>query len=76
MIWKSRVLKVRRIIKPVDAYGRAEYYRPDGTVYQMENIMIYLVELQDGTKTLAGKINGDWMEAFTDADGINTIKVV
>ena len=72
----SKILKVGEIIKPVDAYGKAVFYRPDGTLYDANNIMIYLVKLHDDKKTLAGKINGKWYEAFTEANGVNIIKVM
>jgi len=67
-------LKVKRIIKPVDAYGIIYFHRPDGTIYEAKNAMVYLVETED-QKTLGIKVNGTWYEAFT-INGINQIHVV
>ncbi len=68
-------IEVKEIVKMVDAYGKCEYLRPDGTIYDMKGIGIYKVKTKDGRVTLGAKLNGVWYEAFTRG-GVNTIRVV
>ncbi len=67
-------IKVKEILKPVDAFGIIYFYRPDGTYYESKNAMVYLVKTEK-RKTLGIKVNGIWYEAFT-INGKNQVHII
>jgi len=71
----SKELKVKEVRKYVNEV-LVEFCRPDGTVYSVDKIPLFLVITADNRGTYAGEIKGRWYEAFGTYSRYKKIRVV